>query len=105
MVLKKNFYHKRAWFVGSFLGLIQLCYMILSGIFAYWAKDSDPIAHGIFFDILLPFSIFLFVMSILAGYSYLNRCSYHRAAEKDKLIPEFCTKISSTNSSRLIFHN
>ena len=70
MEIQKDNSHKKALFVGSILGLIQLSYIIVSGIMTDWVEVSDPLAHLIFYNIILPFSIFLFFMSVLAGYLY-----------------------------------
>ena len=70
MEVKKDISHKKALFAGSILGIFQLSYMIVSVTTADWAEVSDPLLYSIFYFVLLPFSIFLFIMSIIAGYLY-----------------------------------
>lgn len=70
MKVKKDNLHRKTLLVGSIFGLLQLSYIIISGIMTDWVKASDPLAHSIFHYIILPFSILLFFMSVMAGYLY-----------------------------------
>lgn len=70
MKFQKDISHKKPLFVGSILGIFQLFYIIVLLTTADWEKISDPLLHSIVYFVLLPFSIFLFFMSIIAGYLY-----------------------------------
>ena len=62
--------HKKALIIGSILGIFQLSYIVFELATADWAKISDPLLHSFAYFVLLPFSIFLLIMSIIAGYLY-----------------------------------
>ena len=47
------------------LGFLQLALIVINGLTEDWVKVSDPIANGMYFYILIPFSVAIAILGLI----------------------------------------
>jgi hypothetical protein len=76
---------KKSIIYGIIIGLAQLCYIIVGGMITDSEKVNDPMAHAIYFQIVLPFSCLFFLVSAISGWLY-TKAGYQKAINLSILI-------------------
>jgi hypothetical protein len=75
----------RYLFISIAIGLTQMLIFILYGYLGDWRKISEPIEYLIYYYIIMPSSIFFFLISPIYGWLYHTN-KYRRIARNTLLI-------------------